>query len=160
MVSESTATPSHRMFHMKSQRKKRLIEPRLQLLFGALFTCTAILAILVQAIVLSYLLTKVARELPNDGLLLHRQHAGIVSTAMMATFLLLTPLTLAVGVVTTFRIVGPLYRFRVFLREDAALWYHVPNVGYRPLVHCLFVIIGQQAERQHECCNPGETDDK
>jgi hypothetical protein len=52
---------------MKSMRKRKLIEPRIQWRFALTFLTTAALSALVQAVVLSYLLERVADGLPNDG---------------------------------------------------------------------------------------------
>ena len=50
------------------RRRKKLIEPRLQLRFSLIFLTSAALAALVQSITFSFLLMKIADRLPNDGL--------------------------------------------------------------------------------------------
>ena len=59
-------------------------------------------------------------DLPNDGSLLLSQFPSILSECLVLTSVLLLPLTLVVGIRSTFRIVGPMYRFRVFLNELVA----------------------------------------
>ncbi len=101
------------------RRKKKLIEPRIQQRFLLLFLSTTALALLVQALVVSYLLLRVADRLPNDGIALKAELLGLLASSLTFTLLLLTPLTLAVGIASTHKIVGPLYRFRVYLNQLA-----------------------------------------
>jgi len=99
-----------------SMRKKKFINPRLQLRLVAIFLCAAGLAVQVEAILITLTLTKLAGTLPSDGSELMEQVPDFVRTNLMLTFLVLTPLMLAVGVVATFKIAGPLHRFDLFLR--------------------------------------------
>ena len=102
------------------RRNKKLIEPRLQMRLAALFLGVACGAVLVQALVLSHALQNLAGRLPNDGALLVEEAPQALTTSLFVSFLLLAPLTVSVGILAMFRIVGPLYRFRVFLRDVAA----------------------------------------
>ena len=97
------------------RRKRKLIEPRIQKRFVLVFLSTTALAALVQALVLCHLLLRVADRLPSDGLVLKSQLVGILASGLTFTLLLLTPLTLAVGISSTHKVVGPLYRFRTYL---------------------------------------------
>ena len=99
-----------------SQRKKKLINPRLQLRLVAIFLCAACLAVQVEAILITLTLTKLAGKLPSDGAELMEQVPEFVRTNLLLTFLVLTPLMCAVGIVATFKIAGPLHRFDMFLR--------------------------------------------
>jgi hypothetical protein len=101
------------------QRKKKLIEPRLQLRFSLAFLSTALLLVLVQAIVIHFVLQRLAARLPHDSELLRAEIPGTLLISFAFTFLFLAPLSLAIGVNATFRVLGPLYRFRVFLRQLA-----------------------------------------
>jgi len=102
-----------------NRRTKRLIEPRIQKRFVLIFLSTASLAALVQALVVSFLLLRAADRLPNDGWELKTEIGGILVSSLVFTVTFLVPLTLAVGVVSTHKIVGPLYRFRVYLTQLA-----------------------------------------
>jgi len=102
------------------RRKKKLIEPRIQKRFVLIFLSTTALAMLVQALVVSHLLLRVADRLPNDGVELKAELLGTLTSSLTFTLLLLTPLTLAVGIASTHKIVGPLYRFRLYLTQLAA----------------------------------------
>ena len=99
------------------KRKRKLIEPRLQLRFFVLFLVTVGLAASMQTIVLSYVLGNIARDLPADGLRMTEAIPGALQASFFFTLALLTPLTLALGIHQTFRVVGPLHRIRIFLRS-------------------------------------------
>jgi hypothetical protein len=97
------------------KRKQKLINPRLQLRLVAIFLCAAGLAVQVEAILIATTLSHLAGQMPNDGAVLLDQLPEFVRTNLLLTFLVLAPLMLGVGVVATFKIAGPLYRFEQFL---------------------------------------------
>ena len=99
------------------QRKKKLINPRLQLRLIGIFLCAAGLAVQVEAILITLTLTRLAGGLPNDGSELLEQLPEFVRTNLVLTFLLLAPLMIGVGIVATFKIAGPLHHFEQFLRS-------------------------------------------
>lgn len=96
-------------------RKKRLINPSMQLRLVAIFLCTAALAVQAEAILITYTLTRLAERMPTDGSLLLSELPEFVRTNLLLTFAILAPMALGVGIVATFRIAGPLYRFEQFL---------------------------------------------
>ena len=99
------------------KRKRKLIEPRIQIRFAILFLSTAALATLVQTIVFAAFVHLMAERAPNDGQFLLNEASSALLWSASITFLTLAPLTLALGVLSTFPIVGPLYRFRVYLGQ-------------------------------------------
>lgn len=105
---------------IRKRRRKKLIEPRIQLRFVAAFACTAGLAVICQALVLSYLLISLASRAPNDQAFLLESIPRALGLGVLITGGLLLPLSIAVGVLTTFPVVGPLYRFRVFMNAVLA----------------------------------------
>lgn len=105
---------------MTDLRKKRLIEPKIQLRFFVLFLSTVVLAALVQAIVLGYVLVGIAGQMPSGGETVAASIPGALALGMGLTVLVLAPVTLALGVMTTFPIVGPLYRMRTHLARIVA----------------------------------------
>jgi hypothetical protein len=105
--------------HEPNRRSRKLIEPRIQWRFALIFLTTSALAALVQSLVVSFLTMRAADRLPNDGALLKLQLLEILGGGLGITVVLLVPLTLASGIVSTHRIVGPLYRFRVYLTQLA-----------------------------------------
>jgi hypothetical protein len=102
------------------KRRRKIIEPRLQLKFALMFFTTAGIALLVQAVMFSYMFDRAARSLENDGSALLSQLPVILRDCFLLTVVVLVPVTLVVGIQSTFRIVGPLYRFRVFLTSVMA----------------------------------------
>jgi len=100
-----------------NRRKKKLIEPRIQIRIALLHLTTSMLAALVQAVVVSYLLMRIADGLPNDGMELKSELPDILGSSLLVTVLLLVPLTMIVGISSSHRVVGPLYRFREYLTQ-------------------------------------------
>jgi hypothetical protein len=100
----------------KFKRSKKLIEPRIQIRFGLVFLAMAGVAALVQSTVMGYFLTGLASEMPTDGLKLRTSMPQVLGTSFLVTFCMLAPLMIIIGIRSTFKIVGPLYRFRVHLR--------------------------------------------
>jgi nitrogen fixation/metabolism regulation signal transduction histidine kinase len=98
------------------KRRKRLIKPRLQLKLTFIFVSLSALSLLLQFILFSNRLTNVALELPHDSAYLLQESNGLLLQTLLSSFLLFLPLTFIVGVLTTFRIAGPLHRFETFLR--------------------------------------------
>lgn len=101
------------------RRRRVLVEPRLQLRIVLAFLGAACASTLVQVLLLSHRLSSLAESLPTDGNLVLEQLPGILRSQVLLTLLLMTPLMLAVGVLETFRVVGPLHRFERYLRDLA-----------------------------------------
>jgi len=97
-------------------RKKKLINPSLQLRLVLIFLCTAGAAVQVEAILIALTLSRLAGKMPNDGGILRAALPDFLRTNLLLTLALLIPLTLGIGVVATFKIAGPLYRFEQFLK--------------------------------------------
>ena len=103
----------------RHRRRKRLINPRLQLKFVAIFACIAAVAVLFQAMVVNRILVQISDDLPHDGDLLAAELSEVLFSGLGYTLLLLLPLVVSLGVLATFRIAGPLYRFEVYLGQLA-----------------------------------------
>lgn len=99
----------------KYKRRKKLILAGLQLRMSGVFVGLVTLMLGLQFVLLTSELHHAANELPSDsGLLLER--AGDIATKLVVvSAVLFLPLTLLVGILSTFRIAGPLYRFQRFL---------------------------------------------
>lgn len=104
----------------KPKRRRRFIDKRIQLKFVTAFACTAGLAVLVQSIVMGYVLASIAEQAPNDQLYLAQAVPRAVATSVVASFVLLLPATIMLGILTTFPVVGPLYRIRQHLASIIA----------------------------------------
>jgi hypothetical protein len=102
---------------MNHPRKIKLILPRLQIRMMVAFVCLSALALLLQYLLLISVLTRVASELPHDGLLLLDYLGPMLGQIFAISAGLLLPLTVCVGILATHRLAGPIYRFRIFLRQ-------------------------------------------
>lgn len=100
----------------KYARRRKLIKPRLQLKLTGLFVGLVALSLLLQYILFSNRLTHLALQLPNDGDVLLGSTNRMLAQVLSLSFLMFLPLTLLVGIMATFRIAGPVYRFETFLR--------------------------------------------
>ena len=101
----------------KYKRRRILIDPRLQLLSALVFMSTASVYVLIQAILLNRLVTKSVHEYQgHDPELLDSLLSGILGNLAL-TFLLLVPVSLLCATMLTFRFAGPVYRFKVYLKQ-------------------------------------------
>lgn len=113
MNDKTDASPANTTTHA---RKKVLIRPALQLRLIATFFSISCLAVLAEALVINVSLRGLAAELPHDGDVLLHDLPGLLLRNLLLTFALLGPLTVAIGVLVTFRIYGPVHRFESWLR--------------------------------------------
>lgn len=97
------------------RRRKKLVKPRLQLKLTLIFVGLSALSLLLQFVLFQSALTNVALALPNDSSLLVGMSTALLNKVLLTSFLLFLPLTFLVGILTTFRIAGPVYRFEAFL---------------------------------------------
>jgi hypothetical protein len=102
------------------KRRRVLIQPRLQLRIVLAFLSAACVSTLVQVLLLSHSLSALAESLPTEGNVVLEELPRILRNQVLLSFLLMAPLMLAVGVLETFRVVGPLYRIERYLRDVAA----------------------------------------
>jgi hypothetical protein len=97
------------------KRRRKLIEPRIQMKFALTFFTTAGIAIFVQTAMIGFMIDRAASTLPSEGALLRSQLPQMLRDGFLLTTVVLVPLTLVVGIRSTFRVIGPLHRFRLFL---------------------------------------------
>lgn len=102
-----------------SRRKKRLIQPRLQLRLVLSFLGLSVLALALQFVLLSAMLTHFATEMPQDGPFLMQELPRMLAWVFVLSVGLCLPLTFCVGVVVTFRVAGPLHRVEEHLKAIA-----------------------------------------
>jgi len=98
----------------KYKRRVKLIKPRLQFKLIGGFVGLSALSLLMQSMLLGLGIARTANELPNDGAFLTGAAPQLVAEAMLLSMGLLLPLSVAVGVLLTFRIAGPVYRLERF----------------------------------------------
>lgn len=111
---------------VQHKRRIKLIKPRLQIQLTLIFMSLSALGILMQFILFQSTLSKLAVGLPNDGSRLMEEMNGSLLGMLGVTLLAILPLTYLVGILTTFRIAGPVYRMEIFLREVAEKGYVYP----------------------------------
>ena len=99
------------------RRKRKLIKPSLQLKLTGVFVGLTALSLLLQFVLFTNVLHEAAIKLPNDGPIVLEEINAITLRVLAASFLVFLPLTLTIGVLCTFRIAGPVYRFETFLRS-------------------------------------------
>lgn len=112
-----TAVPLSKDAMSANNRKKKLIEPRLQLKVGLSFLGAAGAGVLIQTIMLAWVLNRTAYQLPNDTVLLLEKFPTMLGSVLLVTFLFMAPLFVSIGISTMFPIVGPLHRLRTHLRS-------------------------------------------
>lgn len=101
------------------KRHDRLVRPRLQLRLILAFLGVATTALLLQFVLFASVLSHAASELPTDGQLLLESTTGLSTIVFVVSFSVLLPLCFFVGVLVTFRVAGPLYRFEKYLESVA-----------------------------------------
>lgn len=101
------------------KRRRKLIKPGLQLKLVGAFAGMSALGFLLQYILLAKELTQLAVQLPEGGSVLAERAPGVLLSVLGISFLLLFPLIACVGIVLTFRIAGPVYRFEKYLEGVA-----------------------------------------
>ncbi|MDA1264989.1 MAG: hypothetical protein O2816_07920 [Planctomycetota bacterium] len=99
----------------KFKRRKKLIKPRLQLKLTLTFVGLSALSLLLQLVLFQAALSNAALDLPNDSELLMSNTNDVVLRVVAISFGVFLPLTFMVGILSTFRIAGPVYRFEQFL---------------------------------------------
>ncbi len=98
------------------KRRRKLIKPGIQLALSGLFAGISILSLLLQALLFSSLLTQTAERMPVGGTYLLDMMPTLLLRSVLFSIGIVFPLTIAVGVLATFRIAGPIYRFETYLK--------------------------------------------
>ena len=103
-----------------NQRKQTLIKRELQL--RMVLQCGAVvgLAVLVQSLLIAFVFSRLAANLPNDGLMLHEAMPRAILTGMLTSLALLAPFVFALGLRYSHRIAGPVHRMEETLRKAVA----------------------------------------
>ena len=115
MNQETQTSPHKRPSYL---RRKKLIKPRIQLRLIGTFLSLIVLSFVLQAQLISSELAKLSLEssvvgLPSDAI------PGLVLRTLAFSCLIFIPLVLALGVLSTFRLAGPIYRFEQYLSQLA-----------------------------------------
>ena len=97
------------------KRRKKLIKPRFQMRVALCGLGISIVAVLMLMIMVNEALMEFASNGWVDASALQAEWLGILVGKLAVTLALLVPFTLAIGVLLTHRVAGPLYRFEQFL---------------------------------------------
>ena len=100
-------------------RRIKLIKPRLQLKLIGSFVGLSAISLLVQFLLLSSRLSETAANLPSGGNYLTRELPTLLLGILIFSFCVLLPASALLGILITFRIAGPAYRFEQHLRAVA-----------------------------------------
>lgn len=100
-------------------RRKRLIDTKLQLGLVIQLTGLAVVAMMLQFLYLGSRLVGELERLEGPGGELAHQLPIVLLEVFSVSILLLVPVVVAVGIVLTHRIAGPIYRFRQYLGSVA-----------------------------------------
>jgi len=110
----------------KHKRRIKLVDPKLQIQLTLIFVSLSALGLLIQFILFQSTLSRLASELPHDGARVMDAVNGSLPGVLGITLIAIMPLVYAVGVLTTFRIAGPVYRMKQYLRQVAEEGYKEP----------------------------------
>jgi len=98
------------------QRRIKLIKPRLQLKMIGVFVGLSALGFLLQSLHVGLRLSELSASMPEGGSYLMAVMPELPLEILLVSFGMLLPLTIAVGILVTFRIAGPVYRFEKYLK--------------------------------------------
>jgi hypothetical protein len=97
------------------KRRIKLIKARIQIRLIAWFASMAAIALLLQFTLLGLSLSELAMTMPSGGDYLSEATPGMLLRALALSFGVLLPLICGLGVLVTFRLAGPIYRFEQHL---------------------------------------------
>ena len=92
------------------KRRNKFPKPRYQFQFGVAFATAALVAILVQAFLLNLTLREIAAGLVSDELAMLETWPEAFLSNILTSIAIIVPASLAVGMLTVFRVAGPLRR--------------------------------------------------
>jgi len=101
----------------RERRRIKLIKPRLQLKLIGVFVGLSGLGFLMQSLHVGLRLSELAANVPEGGTHIMAVLPDLPLEILAVSFGMLLPLTIAVGVMVTFRIAGPVYRFEKYLMD-------------------------------------------
>lgn len=99
------------------KRRIKIIRPRLQMKLTLTFVGLTLLALMLQFMVFLRTMTSIAVSLPSDHDVLMDAIPEVLIQSLLLTFCVVVPLIFLVGVLLTFRIAGPVYRFETYMKQ-------------------------------------------
>jgi hypothetical protein len=104
----------------KDRRRIKLIKPRLQLKLIGVFVGLSGLGFLMQSLHVGLRLSELAANVPEGGPYLMAVMPELPLEILAVSFGMLLPLIVAVGILITFRIAGPIHKFEDYLKRVIA----------------------------------------
>ncbi|MFN0206679.1 MAG: hypothetical protein ACKVS6_10265 [Planctomycetota bacterium] len=98
------------------RRRQKLPKRALQLKLTFTFVGLSALGLLLQFLLFMSSLSAAAEELPHDSEILIEATGGMLIRVFLVTSLIVLPITLLLGILSTFKIAGPIYKFEKFLK--------------------------------------------
>ena len=147
---------------MNFKRKSSLIKPGLQLNLVVYFLAATILSLVLQFTLFAWRIVETSHNLVADGNALMADLPDILVDVFLLSFGLLVPLTLMIGIVTTFRTAGPIHRFETFLRGVSLREHPRPcSLRKEDQLHDFCDLLNRATEPLREqCVEPEEEDDE
>ncbi len=103
--------------HGRERRRIKLVKPRLQFKLIGVFVGLSGLGFLMQSLHVGLRLSELASTVPEGGSYLMAALPELPLEILAVSFGMILPLTIAVGILVTFRIAGPVYRIEKYLEE-------------------------------------------
>ena len=120
MTDSKTPETPKRNKPARERRSIKLILPDLQLRLICWFTAMTSIALVGQFLLFSSSLTRFAAQMPEGGPYLTSSMGELLFDVLIFSFGMLLPATLLIGIHATFRVAGPIYRFKEHLKKVAA----------------------------------------
>ncbi|WP_145070409.1 hypothetical protein [Engelhardtia mirabilis] len=106
---------------MKPNRRTRILVDRdLQLRFALIVLLASTSAVFIQTALTSFMIGRLAEQLPNDGRALMTDVPGALALNAGITLAVTVPWLVFLSLLGTFRVFGPMVGFRNFMRDVAA----------------------------------------
>lgn len=99
------------------KRSIKLIQPSLQLRLIGYFAGASLLSLGLQYLLFSQAMSSLASELPSDGVFVLERLPRVLGGVFLTSAALIFPVIAWIGLQTTFRFAGPLYRFERHLDD-------------------------------------------
>ena len=103
----------------KFRRRKKLIKPGIQLRLVLSFVGLSVMGLMLQFLLLGSRMTNTAATLDGGGGDLAEEIPAMLLETFGVSLAILVPVTFVFGVLLTFRLAGPIYRFEQYLRSVA-----------------------------------------
>jgi signal peptidase II len=100
-----------------NRRRIKIVRPKLQMKLTLTFVGLTLLALMMQFMIFLTTITGIAVTLPSDHDVLMDAIPEVLLKSLLLTFCVVLPLVFLVGVLLTFRIAGPIYRFESYIKQ-------------------------------------------